>query len=1675
MIKAKNFLTFLFFSLLISVKSQTIIYEDLFGSSGNGGTNTSTATINGVAPNNTNWRYVEFENSFGPSWEFGGGNAILSNSYGVNRSFGSNMLYKGADGYYTAPGGLYEQSNNFTSVFKNNTSIIEWSINFRSPNEVPQGLTNGGAGFTGGAFVLGMESPTLRSCSYRTRGYAVIFGDASGAGNRVKLVHFIGGTTDNNCATNNQPHYTFFNWNSTNTTNCIISDDQNLTTSWYSVKIQYNPLNDEWRLFVRNDGGSPQDPQTLNDTHCKGVNVNSTYTTTNLPILGLYACLPDDNNLRTIRYDNLRIKSNVVALGCPSTTGLCGAYAACTTPTVTTQPATQSICSSGSATLTVAVNPSTGPFQWQYFDGANWSNVANNTPNGFSYTNQTTASLSVATTNANCGTFQYRVLAGSSGCQATSSAATLTILKATRIAPTGPQCSETALNFDACPSGATYSWAVTAPSGTNASPLNGAGQTYSFTPVNNTGSNQTFSVTSNITFQGLTCTTNFSPTIVSSPISGTITATSLSVCTGNTVALTSNGTAGGSWVSSNSSVATVSSSGIVTGVSPGNVTVTYSVNATAPCTGSSSSTLDLSVTPAPDAGVLSGNSNLCVGNSTTITSNGNTGGTWTSSNSSVATVDANGNVTAVSNGTAVITYSVTSATCNSSDIATYNINVSSNADAGTLSSSSANVCVGNTATISTTGTAGGTWTSSNTSIATIDANGIVTGVSPGTITITYSLTSSSCSSGNNTATLSIDVIASPDAGTINGSASVCQGSTTTLTSTGNTSGTWTSSNLGIATIDANGVVTGISPGTVTITYSVSSTSCGTSDVATLLITITAGSNAGTLSSTSINVCVGITATVSTTGTSGGTWTSSNTSIATIDANGIVTGISPGTITITYSLTSSSCSSANNTATLSINVIASPDAGILSGANSLCVGATTTISSNGNNGGTWSSSPAGVATVDANGIVTGISVGSVTITYSLSSTSCSTSDIATYVINVTPSANAGTLSGNSTLCSGTTSTITSNGNSGGTWTSSNASIATVNSNGVVTGISAGSITLSYSVNVAGCSNGDVESISITVNPTPTLTPISNQNLCSGTLSSPININVQPSSSNINWSNSTTSIGLAASGSNNIPSFIPINNSNTSLTATITVFASLNGCSSGLQTFNISVYNTPTVLASSNSPICVNGTINLSTSNGSNYSWQGPNGFISSSQSPILTNVTTAMSGTYSVSINSLTGNCPGTATVNVVVNPLPVVSASSNSPACIGGSIILNSNLNNANSYSWSGPNNFSSTLSNPVINNASGNMVGNYTLTVQNNQGCFNASVVSVNLLPQPSAPIVSSVRLCQFSQVNPLVAIPSTGGNLNWYGNNSNGGTATLNVPTPSSNTVGIYPFYVSQTVQGCESPRSLLNVTILPAPNGILNAIPPKCAPMCSRFILSTSNAINQFQWNMGNGIITTNNDTINHCYQNSGNYTVSVKITDTSGCFNTLQFPNWVRVNENPTASFSSTPNEVTLFDPEILFQNQSTGSSISSYNWNFGDLTGTTTSQENIYHTYTNAGVYTVTLIVRTNEGCSDTAKGIIEVLDDFNVYIPNSFTPNDDDVNEEFYPVGTGISENNYLMEIYDRWGELIFTSNKLSIHWKGLRKNGTEPVMQDTYIYRITLQSNKGLSINKIGQVKVIR
>jgi gliding motility-associated-like protein len=699
----------------------------------------------------------------------------------------------------------------------------------------------------------------------------------------------------------------------------------------------------------------------------------------------------------------------------------------------------------------------------------------------------------------------------------------------------------------------------------------------------------------------------------------------------------------------------------------------------------------------------------------------------------------------------------------------------------------------------------------------------------------------------------------------------------------------------------------------------------------------------------------------------------------------------------------------------------------------------------------------------------------TIVYNITpSAGTCTGQPVTYSVVVNPQP---TIVGTSSVCTGGTSTLSGSGTASNfnPWTSSNTSVATVNA-GVVSAVSSGTTTITYQ-DINTCS----ATATFTVIATPTVTVPSSFTICEGSSQPAINLITTPPGASIQWNNDNLGTGVAQSGTTGlINGFTAINTTSTNVVSVITVNASSNVCTSQPATFSITVVPTPTLTVSSNSPVCVNGIINLNSNGGTVYSWLGPNNFTSTNQNPTITNVSLAMSGTYSISVGVSGGGnlvCQSTSTLSVVVNPLPVVNITNNSPVCEGQTITLSADAVGAQTYSWSGPapNSFSSSNQNPSIPSSTLNMAGNYTVTVTNFNNCTNANVTNVVINPIPALPLTTNEIYCEDETPLPLTAVPNFGGTLNWYGTNQIGGNATINAPTPSTNVIGSYTYYVSQTVLGCESPRAPLVVVINPLPTAILSFIQPQCAPLCTDISFISSSTINDVQWNFGDGSLLSLNDTVNHCYELPGAYSVSIRITDNNNCSNNLIFPNWVIVYENPIALFDYLPTNITLLNPNVSFTSQSLGDSIITYSWSFGDQQNVGVQGQIVEHTYEAAGIYDVQLAVQTVYGCVDTVKRSIEVFEDFNVYIPNSFSPNGDGLNEEFYPQGTGISDLKYSFEIYDRWGELIFATTDSTKHWNGIKSGGSNVVQQDVYVYKITCQSTKGDKYSKTGHVTLIK
>ncbi len=525
----------------------------------------------------------------------------------------------------------------------------------------------------------------------------------------------------------------------------------------------------------------------------------------------------------------------------------------------------------------------------------------------------------------------------------------------------------------------------------------------------------------------------------STPLVGRVSGSSL-VCVGGTISL-SYTTSGGRWSTTGTSATIVDTTGVLTGINPGTAIVSYTVS------NSCGPTIvfdTITVITMPNSGTISGPTALCVGATITLVDSAGTyGGTWTSSAPGIASINSStGVVSGMATGTATITYSVSNS-CGS-NITTRSINVITTLPPGTISGTTT-FCQGTSSTLTSSGATGGTWSSSAPGVATVNSSGVVTGLSGGTAVISYTV-SNVCGSATATATVTINPLANP--GTISGASTVCVGDTINLHNSV-TGGTWSSSNATIASVTSAGIVYGVATGTATISYAVTNV-CGTRS-ATQTVTVNTVPAIGTISGPG-TVCAYAHITLSGS-PSGGSWGSSSTH-ATINSSGVVMGLSAGAVTISYTFTNG-CGSTS--ATYAITVSGLPHAGPITGSPAICMGSTSLLTGAAA-GGTWSSSSPTVATIDTTGSVTALSLGTATITY-ITGNSCGI-DTAYQLVTVIPLPDAGIITGTDSVCPGMSVTL-SDAVTGGTWASSNISLASVSSGGVVTGIASGVVTISYS--------------------------------------------------------------------------------------------------------------------------------------------------------------------------------------------------------------------------------------------------------------------------------------------------------------------------------------------------------------------------------------------------------------------------------------------------------------------------------------------------------------------------------------------------------------------------------------------------------------------------------------
>ncbi len=404
------------------------------------------------------------------------------------------------------------------------------------------------------------------------------------------------------------------------------------------------------------------------------------------------------------------------------------------------------------------------------------------------------------------------------------------------------------------------------------------------------------------------------------------------------------------------------------------------------------------------------------------------------------------------------------------------------------------------------------------------------------------------------------------------------------------------------------------------------------------------------------------------------------------------------------------------------------------------------------------------------------------------------------------------------------------------------------------------------------------------------------------------------------------------------------------------------------------------------------------------------------------------------------------------NTPPVVGITNNTGAteltCTLTSISVTATPAGATSYLWSGG------ATTGTANN-SFTSPGTYSVTVTGSNGCTSTSSITITQnITLPTVGITNNSGGTIIDCVTTKVDVTATGGGTYLWS-----GGVSVNTAANSFTTPGVYTVTVTG-LNGCTSTSSI-TITSAPPINVVVTDLEnDHCQQGVGSVTVTVPNVsgIITYTWLMSPHI---SGNSLNGL--KAGTYQV---VASNGTCADTLSVT--IIDMPGPTAAFQPSPSSVNS-NTSISFINQSVGG--DDYQWSFGD--GATSTDFSPSHSYTSAMLYDVYLYVVDVFGCKDSVYHTVTVVDGINIYIPNAFTPNGDAVNDVFRPYGTGYDPNDYRMDIYDRWGENIFSSTVFEIGWDG-RYKGQQLDINSVFTYRIVVYDMLGKSTLYIGKIVMI-
>lgn len=457
------------------------------------------------------------------------------------------------------------------------------------------------------------------------------------------------------------------------------------------------------------------------------------------------------------------------------------------------------------------------------------------------------------------------------------------------------------------------------------------------------------------------------------------------------------------------------------------------------------------------------------------------------------------------------------------------------------------------------------------------------------------------------------------------------------------------------------------------------------------------------------------------------------------------------------------------------------------------------------------------------------------------------------------------------------------------------------------------------------------------------------------------------------------------------------------------------------------------------------------------------------------------GVYTVRLISYTniGLCADTIDKIFTVNPMPVASFIVDDPTqCfLNNAFNFNSTSNVASGTidqtNWNLGDNTTSTAAAPT---KSYTTVDSFKVILQvvTNKGCVDADTSKVYVYPMPKAsftvnPTISCFRNNLFKITNKSSI--GNGGNIAqyqyYYGNND---SSLLKDPLPYSyKAEGAYTILQRVTSdKGCWDTATA-DVTI--TPNPVLSfTVNPVCLKDSSEFINTStisSGFIQSWRWKFGDGKTSTLQSP-KHKYKSVGSYDITLMATTNNLCSDTLFIPASAVVNANPKAGFYYTKER--SWENEVDIQYTDTSSGAISWKWDFAAMGTSADQNPKLY--YIDTLTQLTRLIVTNTSNCKDTVTKLLFIAPDVVYYMPSAFTPNEDNINETFKPIGLSYAIN-YKFVIFNRWGEIMFSTDNPQLGWNGKFESNNVP--QDLYFYRLEFVGVDELRHEEKGSVMILR